>query len=65
MPRTILKTGVEWECLFVMDEGTFYRHLWVTHAQFDYIFEFLRQQVLDREQQELKIPLRQTVGLPR
>ena len=64
MPKTILKTGVEWERLFIMDEGTFYRHLRVTHAQFDYLLEVLRRQGLDREQKEFEIPLRQKVGLP-
>ncbi|KAK0135645.1 putative nuclease HARBI1 [Merluccius polli] len=30
LPRTILKTGVEWDRLFDMDERTFYRHLRVS-----------------------------------
>ncbi|KAK0142954.1 putative nuclease HARBI1 [Merluccius polli] len=63
IPRIILKTGVEWGRLFDMDERTFYRHLRVNHAQFDYITEVLRQQGLDREQEDNEIPLKQKVSL--
>lgn len=62
---TILKTGIEWELLFHMDERTFYRHLRVTHSQFVYLIEVLRQHGLKGYQHDggVEIPLKQKVGL--
>ncbi|KAJ8390785.1 hypothetical protein AAFF_G00099170 [Aldrovandia affinis] len=58
---TIVKTGIEWELLFHMDEHTFYRHLRVTLAQFDHLVEVLGHQGLKGDQHDggLEIPVRQ------
>ncbi|KAJ8384500.1 hypothetical protein AAFF_G00204150 [Aldrovandia affinis] len=62
---TIVKTGIEWELLFHMDEHTFYRHLRVTLAQFDHLVEVLGHQGLKGDQHDggLEIPVRQKVAL--
>ncbi|KAJ8392045.1 hypothetical protein AAFF_G00078510 [Aldrovandia affinis] len=59
--QTIVKTGIEWELLFHMDEHTFYRHLRVTLAQFDHLVEVLGHQGLKGDQHDggLEIPVRQ------
>ncbi|KAJ8386986.1 hypothetical protein AAFF_G00161630 [Aldrovandia affinis] len=64
-PNTIVKTGIEWELLFHMDEHTFYRHLRVTLAQFDHLVEVLGHQGLKGDQHDsgLEIPVRQKVAL--
>ncbi|KAJ8371752.1 hypothetical protein AAFF_G00302590 [Aldrovandia affinis] len=61
MVETIVKTGIEWELLFHMDEHTFYRHLRVTLAQFDHLVEVLGHQGLKGDQHDggLEIPVRQ------
>lgn len=48
-----------------MDEQTFYRHLRVTHSQFVYLTEVLRQHGLKGDQHDggAEIPLKQKVGL--
>ena len=65
IPRQILKTGTEWEILFQMDEHTFYRHLRITHSQFDYITYLLKQQGLNEEHTggPSSIPLRPKLAL--
>ncbi|KAJ8391892.1 hypothetical protein AAFF_G00083630 [Aldrovandia affinis] len=51
--------------LFHMDEHTFYRHLRVTHAQFDHLVEVLGHQGLKGYQHDggLEIPVKQKVAL--
>ena len=65
IPQQILKTGTEWEILFEMDEHTFYRHLRITHSQFDYLSYLLKQLGLNDEQKggPAVIPLRQKLTL--
>ena len=62
--RQILKTGTEWEIRFQMDEHTFYRHLRITHSQFDSISYLLKQLGLNKEHAggPSSIPLRQKLA---
>lgn len=63
MPKTILKTGTDWEVLFEMNEETFFKHLRFSHVQFYHLYDALKDSGLNQSGEPSEIPLKQKLSL--